>query len=371
MNDIELKMEIVNNCPICNADRNTNMGILLEIHEKRLVLEGDKIYSVQYVFCKHCGFIFHNPRLTEGGWRDFYEKIYYKFLEMRGSGGSTRGSNFINTLARAKHQIPFIRKYVPKVGYHLDIGCQMDQLQREVTAVYNNESSFGTELDEEFRGIANKLGAAIFPTEDDIPEHLRGKFDLITMSHSLEHMNWPVEYLIKMRDFLSDDGYVFVEVPCLWWIGSLQISHPGAFTKHTLKEALRSAGYKVVAIKYTGSSTSRYGWLMIHAVAKKTKLNPNYKVKRDRFWAEKFSLFIKLCGYIKWSWKQKWFFGNRLGQAIWVDKKVHPAYIQHEFSIKYQELTKSGIRSSPTSGIELYSSPTEAAVEFPPRTELT
>ncbi len=40
-----------------------------------------------------------------------------------------------------------------------------------------------------------------------------GSFDLILLNHVLEHLNDPVRYLALLRDWLSDTGVIYVEIP--------------------------------------------------------------------------------------------------------------------------------------------------------------
>ena len=39
------------------------------------------------------------------------------------------------------------------------------------------------------------------------------KFDLITMFHCFEHLPRPLEFLIKIKSFLKENGKIIIEVP--------------------------------------------------------------------------------------------------------------------------------------------------------------
>src|SRR5438105_4409704 len=69
-------------------------------------------------------------------------------------------------------------------------------------------------------GMARQLGFAWkhFCPESNlviVPEIdlARGKFDLIVLSHVLEHLVDPNHLLEQVRGFLDKDGWVFIEVP--------------------------------------------------------------------------------------------------------------------------------------------------------------
>lgn len=90
---------------------------------------------------------------------------------------------------------------------------------------------------------------------DEIPEEMRGKYDLVISMHLLEHLNDPVQYLKKVRLLLASDSELLFEVPNLnAFLGEISpeyndfiylYEHVSYFTKDTLKLLFERAGYKV------------------------------------------------------------------------------------------------------------------------------
>ena len=83
-------------------------------------------------------------------------------------------------------------------------------------------------------------------------------FDLVCSSHVLEHMLYPVQYLASLKDTLSPNGKVFIEVPDFSHSITRQIAgqtnlvnmqHIQYFTAKTLSTCVQKAGLQVVKIK--------------------------------------------------------------------------------------------------------------------------
>ena len=97
-----------------------------------------------------------------------------------------------------------------------------------------------------------------------LPEHA---FDVITLNHVLEHVEWPRGLLEAIRRYLKEDGVLFIEVPnCdsyflraadlyfrmkgLAWSSRLSPFHPPfhrfGFTRRSLMYVLERSGFRVL-----------------------------------------------------------------------------------------------------------------------------
>ena len=87
---------------------------------------------------------------------------------------------------------------------------------------------------------AGAHGIPSLATMEMAPE---GRFDLVVMSHVLEHLPDPVSYLGHLREsLLTPGGSLLIEVPNLYSHDSFEVAHLLAFSPHTLGEVLRKAG---------------------------------------------------------------------------------------------------------------------------------
>lgn len=55
--------------------------------------------------------------------------------------------------------------------------------------------------------------------------------------------------MIRLHDFITEDGHLLVEVPNLYGENTLSLNHPMAFTADTLTEMLARTGWEVVWLK--------------------------------------------------------------------------------------------------------------------------
>jgi SAM-dependent methyltransferase len=84
-------------------------------------------------------------------------------------------------------------------------------------------------------------------------------FDLVLMSHSLEHMYLPEKALAEARRILDDRGMLVIAVPNAnslearlfgrWWVQWDPPRHLYHFTKQTLKRLLERIGFSVVRVR--------------------------------------------------------------------------------------------------------------------------
>ena len=109
----------------------------------------------------------------------------------------------------------------------------------------------GLDFDDEFLDIARarqinvKLGSTEVLNAND-------KYDLIILSHVLEHIVEPTEFLKKVIQFLSDDGLIYIEVPSVDRVADgaysydllnyFQNAHTIHFTTKTLAMICKSIG---------------------------------------------------------------------------------------------------------------------------------
>ena len=96
-------------------------------------------------------------------------------------------------------------------------------------------------------------------------------FDVIWMSHVLEHLIEPVRFLKKIRNNLKKNGIFFIEVPNCEYEPMLQSSieknpHLYHFTKKALTKMVEETGYKIVSCGIFRPATKSEG--MRHKILK-------------------------------------------------------------------------------------------------------
>jgi SAM-dependent methyltransferase len=171
-----------------------------------------------------------------------------------------------------------------------DIGCgNGDQLRRFKALGYE---VVGVEPDDDARALAREVGPVYRGTAEQLPHDLDGRaFDVVLMSHVLEHCIDPIRSIENVRRLVAPGGRLIIEVPNnaatgFWRFGPVWPwadvpRHINFFTRRSLERLLENGGFKIEATFYTGYvrqytadwlNTEQRIWL-----ATKSDAPPNFK----------------------------------------------------------------------------------------------
>jgi 2-polyprenyl-3-methyl-5-hydroxy-6-metoxy-1,4-benzoquinol methylase len=185
---------------------------VLFLHKQQLALPKNHPFGNEYraVICKKCSTLFADTPMTEGSLAEYYKSLAKYQDKTVGTGGTTnpieqiRFQGIVDTLDSIS---------LSKDIKILDIGCANGGLlfalkERGYRHLYGLDPSpvcaenVRREFNIEARaGTIDQIGA------------FEQKFDLILLSHVCEHLLTPKEALTLLREYLTDDGMVYVEVP--------------------------------------------------------------------------------------------------------------------------------------------------------------
>jgi SAM-dependent methyltransferase len=245
---------VVSNCPLCGGERHS-------FFER--VIEGER--EVAYHLCATCGMVFQSPRMTAEELDEFYQSEYR--LLVQGHEGPSEKDRRVQA-GRARHLVAFCKPYVTEVVSHLDIGSSAGSLMKAVKDAYGC-TSLGVEPGDAYRKFSRERSLQTVTALSELGAERHASFDLISMSHMLEHIPDPIQYLQMIRrDWLTPNGYVLVEVPNLFGHQSYELAHLLAFSARTLKQTLQMAGFEICALKAHGNPRSRWIPLYITALAR-------------------------------------------------------------------------------------------------------
>jgi 2-polyprenyl-3-methyl-5-hydroxy-6-metoxy-1,4-benzoquinol methylase len=149
----------------------------------------------------------------------------------------------------------------------LDVGCSSGYLARPL--VERGCAVVGIERDPEAARLARTVcdDVVVGDVEDvDLPFDT-ASFDVVLCGDLIEHLRDPEAFLARMRPYLRERGRLVLSTPNVanWAIrvsllagrwrytdrGILDRTHAHLFTRSTLLEALRSAGYRPVEVEFT------------------------------------------------------------------------------------------------------------------------
>jgi len=203
--------------------------------------------------CGFCGF--PQTRVTEV-WKVSASEIYRNYF----SDNANQSVGFDRadvTEVKVRNRVDLFAEFVlgelstNNGGNVLDYGCGGGNLLKYVSKSRSDLNLFGYDLDDRqltnLQNISNFKQLIVGKLETNL------KFDLIFMSHTLEHLTNPIESLQQLRELLSHDGYLAIAVPdCMSDPFKLLVAdHCSHFSSKTLGTLLLSAGFEVLHIDST------------------------------------------------------------------------------------------------------------------------
>ncbi len=256
-------------CPLCEASelrRAVQMGDLLQGKPGRFRVDR----------CRACGHLFQNPRLSIPG-LDFYYKDFYD-----GLGGDEIEAIFGASLPQYHQRAEFVQS-VTTPSRWLDVGGGHGHLCRILKDRMPGARFDGLDLSEsiedaERRGWVDRGYRGLFPEKAD---ELAGQYDVVSMSHYLEHTREPEAEIVAAAKTLSEGGILMIEVPdpdCplrpllgRFWLPYFQPQHQHLVSTKNLEGLLRKHGFSPLAW-HRGKAHQRIDFfaaiiLFFHAIA--------------------------------------------------------------------------------------------------------
>jgi 2-polyprenyl-3-methyl-5-hydroxy-6-metoxy-1,4-benzoquinol methylase len=246
-------------CPITGSERWLDL------------VTGDRYgMGLRTQICADSGFIATNPRPTAQELLKFYAERYRDYYfhfpdptsqEYQASANravSRRRARWLADYCEA--ELAALRQQRDGAPLRiLDVGCAdgcfLTEIARRLRAEDTPLQSFAVEPDPAYgRYAAAESGATVY--QGGLEEHLgrfRGAdrgFDLVVLSHVLEHLCEPDQVLRQLRSLLAEGGLLLVEVPNLvspCWSGNgmFHIAHISHFIPETLAALLEVASFSV------------------------------------------------------------------------------------------------------------------------------
>jgi SAM-dependent methyltransferase len=117
----------------------------------------------------------------------------------------------------------------------------------------------GIDLDENAIDAARKQGLNVRLGDIDILDPNCEQFDIITLSHVIEHVHYPTALLKACHNLTKPGGYIWLETPNIQsqghklfkehWRGLEPPRHLAIFTLDALQNALRAAGFTEIKVQ--------------------------------------------------------------------------------------------------------------------------
>lgn len=242
-------------CCVCGQDNSTT-----------LFENSDRLHNKPGIFnivkCLNCGLVYLNPRPTNIS--AYYPNDYKPYNLEKEDFFELLNSKLMDSYYKDHRGLAdmlkafFYRLFyspIPKqrVGRILDVGCGNG------LSLYNlkkhNWDVYGFDMSEEAVNFAKQK----FDLQNvkhclvDFMEYPSEYFDVVTMSHVIEHLKEPAETLKKINSILKDDGLMVITTPNVnsfnfkffgkYWFPLDTPRHLNLFSRSTINKILSANGF--------------------------------------------------------------------------------------------------------------------------------
>jgi len=195
-------MLTLTNCPLCDSTEFKH-----RISCKDFTVSHNAFNIVE---CKHCSFLFTNPRPTNDKLPDFYKSIKYISHSDTKKGFVSQVYHLVRKYT-LNQKLKLLKANVA-VGNLLDYGCGTGMFLNQANA--KGWNSFGTEPDDAARDLANKNKKFAFGNKQELNAFdPLITFNAITLWHVLEHVTDLPETLNFFKQKLEQNGVLIIAVP--------------------------------------------------------------------------------------------------------------------------------------------------------------
>lgn len=211
--------------------------------------------TVKNYICLDCGLIFIHSDNTS--YQEYYkEDGYYKKSPNRGLRQKVVNKKLLTHLGEMRLcqmqnaiNFDFNNKSI------LDVGCGYGQILNAIKNNYEVQVK-GLEPSSEIADVGRRyfdleITNALLEEFDE-----KNKYDFIMCNHTLEHVENPKKFLNKIKEYLTDTSYLYIEVPNIMApTGNFPLDtflyneHLFNFSRTTIKRLLEDCGYEVLVLE--------------------------------------------------------------------------------------------------------------------------
>ena len=237
---------MANTCKVCSSNHYKKIGEI-----KNIWKEYKDIYQ-----CDECSLYFIDSP-TDEEINSLYKNEYHNNIKNKLFEIAKSKMRY----ARSLSQFNFIKQTIDLKNKDI---CEIGAFDGLLLSLFkkNNNNVFGYELNDDARVYAKKK------YDIDLEENFlesKSKYDIIILSHVIEHFREPKEILIKIKSMLKENGFIYIEVPnspmpneCSYnmLMRYLNTEHIVNFNMDNLIKFAESADLKIVRSEYNNYNIS-------------------------------------------------------------------------------------------------------------------
>lgn len=214
-----------------------------------------------YVKCSNCSLVYQNPQPIPEDIYDRYDDDYFSY-EIENEKA------FLNLMLLGLKDVGFLPDNIPGNNKKiLDIGCATGLFLEHMK--HRNWDTYGIEVCGSAADYGNReRGLNIFTGTIDQAPFKSNSFDIIHLSHVIEHINDPEKFIQKIFELLKPGGVVYCTTPNIdglqaklfkeKWRSAIA-DHIVLFSVKTLKRLFIQTGFVVNTHKTWGGLCANSG----------------------------------------------------------------------------------------------------------------
>jgi hypothetical protein len=184
-------LNIADKCLVCNATNiNKEYGSIAPFVSYRTGIDP---HTAQSLTCNECGLRFSSVRFDDNEAQALYS-------DYRGNSYNEQRERYEPGYTKQYGHLNDTRNYIPDVE-HFILNIAKD-VPKKILDIGGNDGKNTPFYD--------KSNVDVYEVGDELPQ---GKYDLIVLSHVLEHVSWPKETITMARSFLNKSGFIYAEMP--------------------------------------------------------------------------------------------------------------------------------------------------------------
>lgn len=216
-------------------------------------------FPCRTAICLDCGLVKLNPRWSDKEYSDFYKNKYDLFFrgpdvplfELFISDMKNKGTTVSKRLASIN---------LPQKSRILDIGAGTGFTFFSILNSDGRDRAefYAVETSQRCRKFLQSKGVKVVAR--DLSEQWGNGYDLVVCRHVLEHVMLPISFLTRIREVLTEDGYVYVAVPNIMRCVKAKVDtffrhvHTFYFNIYTLIRCCEKAGLYPVKAGWEGEN---------------------------------------------------------------------------------------------------------------------
>jgi SAM-dependent methyltransferase len=213
-------------------------------------------FELPSICCLDCGLVYLETRPTVAEYGVFYERLYRPLV-------SAYHGRLIDATTIESEQLDYARGLARDLGPFLDgshrrtlldVGGSTGVVAAALASAHGLEATVLDPSPDELEKAASRGLATVAGTVETWSSD--GRFDVVLLCQTVDHLIDPLGVLGKLRGVISDDGVLFVDIvdfrAAYLRSGAVEaatkVDHPYAFVLETARTLLKRTGFRVERI---------------------------------------------------------------------------------------------------------------------------